>query len=145
MGSTQPTSKTVSDAFDATMTAVKRLEDAGVKVKITPTKSQNDEKTVKQYDTPDRIEPNKWVSVSFFPKNDEEAKMIYEEGDKLRSLNISFDTGGGCGSRDWELDWSFTVMEDMSTPREGHEIVENVITELETKAAGEGECQETKN
>lgn len=33
-------------------------------------------------------------------------KKIFEIEKKLLEIGISFDTGAGCGFRDWEWDWS---------------------------------------
>jgi hypothetical protein len=31
---------------------------------------------------------------------------LFEIEKKFHEIGISFDTGGGCGGRDWEWDWS---------------------------------------
>jgi aminopeptidase-like protein len=40
------------------------------------------------------------------PVNEDNIEKIFEAERLLRELGITFDTGYGCGVRDWELDWS---------------------------------------
>ncbi len=44
------------------------------------------------------------IDVSDMTKEQREA--LYKAEGFLRQAGISFDTGQGCGARDWELDWS---------------------------------------
>jgi len=95
-------------AYDLTLKAVKSLESAGIEIKITPSQSRTDLELVTKYNQPERVAPEKWVSVSLFPKTQAEAQLILKKARNLGRLGISFDTGGEPnGQRDWELDWSF--------------------------------------
>lgn len=57
--------------------------------------------------------PTKWCRIVFCPKDEHESKAIFEAQKLLGNLGIYFDSGGGCGQRDWETDWSFCY-----TPKE---------------------------
>ena len=35
-------------------------------------------------------------------------KTLFEIEKKFRKIGVSFDTGAGCGGRDWEWDWSLS-------------------------------------
>jgi len=37
---------------------------------------------------------------------DDKLEHLFKAEDELRKAGVSFDTGCGCGARDWELDWS---------------------------------------
>ena len=39
---------------------------------------------------------------------DEQWKHLYKAEDELGKIGIKFDTGCGCGHRDWEFDWSLS-------------------------------------
>lgn len=127
----------VNEAYDHTLTVVDEIKEAGVKVEIKPCSSRDNEDLVKKYDVPNRISSDKWIHVSFFPKGKEEIDLVFEKGRALRALNICFDSGGGCGSRDWELDWSFTIKEDASLEKESYELVEGAIQGMEESKVGE--------
>ena len=53
---------------------------------------------------------------------------LFEIERKLRELGVNFDTGGGCGGRDWEWDWSLegpiklTLLEQLDVEEEIHEV-----------------------
>ena len=38
--------------------------------------------------------------------SDEQLKHIFKAGEELTKAGVTFDTGCGCGNRDWEFDWS---------------------------------------
>ena len=99
---------TATEAYELTLKAIASLESAGIAIKVTPSKSRTDLEIIAKYRQPERVAPEKWVSVSLFPKTQAEAQLILKKARNLGRLGISFDTGGEPnGQRDWELDWSF--------------------------------------
>lgn len=98
---------TIKDAYNLTINKILELRDSGVDVTIEPSKSKNNKDTVKKYDRPDRLSSDDWVHVSFNIKSEEDTKKVREAADFVGSKGVRFDTGGGCGKRDWEMDWSF--------------------------------------
>lgn len=123
---------TTDQAYELTMQAVKSLESAGIAIKITPSKSRTDLELIAKYRQPERVVPNKWVSVAFLPKTPAEAQLILKAARNLGRLGISFDTGGEPnGQRDWELDWSFAYRGVPDFAKEqAQETVETLIQRL---------------
>jgi len=118
---------TADEAHDYVMEIVKRLQASGVvttvKMYDTP---RGDEGSAERADwdrhyqsvldkygkLPERADPQKWCNISFQPKDGNQLARIAEVCVRLTRLGIMFDSGGGCGSLDWELDWSFRFKED---------------------------------
>ena len=98
---------TTDEAYDMTMAVVKELQSEGIRVEMKPSKSRDNPETVAKYSGPERVKPDKWFHVSFYPENDFQRKSISREVKHLGWLGIFFDNGGGMGVTDWELDWSF--------------------------------------
>ena len=46
------------------------------------------------------------VLISIPIKNKEQLEHIFKAGEELSKAGVVFDTGAGCGMRDWEFDWS---------------------------------------
>ena len=126
---------TTDEAYELTMQAVKSLESAGLAIKITPSQSRTDLELIAKYNQPERVAPEKWVSVAFLPKNQAEAQLILKKARNLGRLGISFDTGGEPGGkRDWELDWSFAYRGVPDFQKEqAQETVEDLIQKLSTE------------
>lgn len=63
-----------------------------------------------------------WATLSFDLKamGEEGLKHLFKAEGELRKVGIHFDTGCGCGYRDWELDWSLKGAE-LRNPREVEE------------------------
>jgi len=40
--------------------------------------------------------------------SEEQLEHIFKAGEELSKAGIKFDTGYGCGNRDWEFDWSLS-------------------------------------
>lgn len=97
----------ITEAYYFTMDKVKELRDGGIDVLIKSSSSKNNPDTVKKYNRPDRISPDLWHHVSFQISDLEQYQKIHEAANYLGLCGIGFDTGCGCGSSDWELDWSF--------------------------------------
>ena len=101
------------DAYKMTLESIEFLKSKGLKVEINESKSRSDTDITSKYKSPDRLPPDKWIHVSIeIPDDKDLQKLIFDEQRKLMNNNISFDTGSGCGVRDWELDWSFHIMYD---------------------------------
>lgn len=47
-----------------------------------------------------------WVNVKITNAGLGGTQTSFAAEDEIRKLGISFDTGAGCGGRDWEWDWS---------------------------------------
>ena len=123
---------TTSEAYDLTIQAVTSLESAGIAIKVTPSKSRTDLEIIAKYRQPERVVPDKWVSVAFLPKTPAEAQLILKAVRNLGRIGISFDTGGEPnGQRDWELDFSFAYrgVPDFSK-EQAQEAVEDLIQRL---------------
>jgi len=46
------------------------------------------------------------VLIQFPITSKEQLEHLFNAGDELRKAGVTFDTGAGCGKRDWEFDWS---------------------------------------
>ena len=46
------------------------------------------------------------VLIKFPSPTEEQILHLFNAQDELAKAGVSFDTGSGCGSRDWEFDWS---------------------------------------
>lgn len=102
---------TVDEALKLTMEEVNAILQRGVRIQVKPSTSCSDEELVKKYDRPGRLKPDEWRHVTFFPKTDEHRALVHQKAMDLGRRGICFDSGGGDGERDWELDWSFHVAE----------------------------------
>ena len=120
---------TTNEAYELTLKAVTSLESAGIAVKITPSQSRTDLELIQKYNQPERVAPEKWVSVALFPKTQAEAQLILKKARNLGRLGIAFDTGGEPnGQRDWELDFSFSYRGVPNFAKEqAQETVEDLI------------------
>jgi len=123
---------TSTEAYELTLKAVTSLESAGIAIKITPSKSRTDLELIAKYRQPERVVPNKWISVAFFPQTPADAQLILKKARNLGRIGITFDTGGEPnGQRDWELDWSFAYRGDPDFAKEqAQETVETLIQVL---------------
>jgi hypothetical protein len=99
---------TTDEAYQRTMDAVLDLKSSGIEVNIVPSGAREREEMVQKYSGPERVSSDKWVHVHFVGVDKEQSQRIHDAAMLLSRDGISFDTGGGCGGRDWELDWSFS-------------------------------------
>ena len=122
---------TVDEAYELTLSIIEELQKSGIKVEKIPTRSRTDPEIVNKYDREDRIKPEKWYHVTFYPANKTESRAIHEKARYLGNLGITFDTGGNTELRDWELDWSFRCGDIPDAEREkARDIVEDIIDNL---------------
>ena len=91
---------TLIEAYDLVLKEAKKFDG----VVITPIDKSDDEDLNKS-DLPVEL----WRHISI---PDLGGSTLFELESKLfQEHGISFDTGWGGGIRDWEIDWSFSVME----------------------------------
>ena len=132
-----------NEAHDYTMEVVRDLQAAGIAVTVrlyssTEGRTANWPKhyadvLAKYGGQPGRASPEKWCNVNLKPHGEEQGRLIWEKQKHLGWMGIRFDSGGGCGGRDWELDWSFRLVEGgPDTEREAQvDMVNGLIDELE--------------
>lgn len=120
---------TTLEAFQETVDIIRELEQSGIRVIFKPSKFKDDAECVARYSGPERIPPDKWCNVSFFPTTDDQKIIIHEKCKHLGWMGVGFDTGGCDGQRDWELDWSFRFVEKSTdhVPEEAREIVQDLL------------------
>lgn len=123
---------TPTDAYYFAMTKVNELKEGGIEITIKPSKSRNNEDTVKKYNKPNRIPPELWNHISFKILDAGQAQKVMEMGNYLGMCGISYDTGGCAGCRDWEFDWSFSYRkgEENWEWRDAREEVEDMINQM---------------
>jgi len=123
---------TTIEAHQLTFKKIKELEKSGISVEIKPSKSRESSEMIKKYNNPGRVPPEYWFFVTFFIDNNAQAMKIHEAANYLGMCGITFDTGGCCNYRDWELDWSFryTGVEDEKW-RDARDSVEDMILHMD--------------
>lgn len=123
---------TANEACELTMQIVTSLGSAGIKITITPSSSRSDSEMIQKYNQPERVSPDKWITVSFLTKTQSEVQLIHKKARNLGRLGIMFDTGGAPnGQRDWELDWSFAYRGIPDFAREeSQQTVEDLIQQF---------------
>lgn len=103
----------VNSAYKHTMNVINSLEKQNIEILIqVPRVIRNSETpeeldVVKKYNKPDRLHYSEWRNVQFKVKSKLEAEKVSFARRYLGINGCSFDTGAGCGSMDWEIDWSF--------------------------------------
>lgn len=125
----------VDEAYGRVMSTVDELRSFGLRTVVKPSRSCCNPEIVEKYKGPDRLTPNKWVHVSFFPDTDEQRTAIAEAARSLGWSGIFFDVGGCAGQRDWELDWSFhcTGIPDGEKERDREDLESIIKDVLETE------------
>jgi len=122
--------KDVNDAYKHTMNVIESLKKRRIDVLIQiprvirESNNPEDLDVVKEYNLPDRINWPCWRNIQFKIKNKEEAELVSFARRYLGINGCSFDTGAGCGSMDWEIDWSFRFTgTEESKEREDFDVV----------------------
>lgn len=106
--------KNVNEAYKHTIGVIESLKKQGIEVlvqqprTIRESKNPDELDVVKKYNKPNRLHWTYWRNIQFKVKNQEEAEKVSFARRYLGINGCSFDTGAGCGSMDWEIDWSFT-------------------------------------
>ena len=103
----------IMQAYEEVWGSLKNINRKGVKFSVLPSHSRHIESTLSKYDNrTDRLPRSYWSRVEFAASSEADTDAIREEEVRLSALNIAFDTGGCCGTRDWEIDWSLHIAED---------------------------------
>lgn len=100
---------TLKEAYGLTLIKIEELISEGFKVSKVESNSRNNPETIAKYNSPDNLSPELWYHISFNLSGSLSIERIMDASRYLRMCGIRFDTGAGCGSCDWELDWSFSV------------------------------------
>lgn len=100
--------ETVEDAYAEAMASVEKLRQSGIALTLVVPKSASNPETISKF--ADRLPLDKWRHVTFFPSTQIDSDEIQSEHRRLIDLGIGFDSGGGSGERDWELDWSLRLI-----------------------------------
>lgn len=111
------TFKSADQAFDYMLGVVEKIKNKGISVTINQwykedEKSEHQDHCIKQYNGDECASYLKWCNICFTPKTKEECDLIFYTQKALGWLGISFDSGGGMGSRDWQTDWPFKYNPD---------------------------------
>ena len=124
----------VYEALRLTFKTLGELDHAGIEVALRPSRSRFIPETVERYNRPGRLAPEYWFSANLKAVTQEQADLIFESANELARIGICFDTGGGCGGRDWELDWSLHVeafdSDYVKQMEEGRGVVEDMINQM---------------
>jgi hypothetical protein len=99
----------IDEAYAIAIDTVNDLEQQGIKVERTKSRSATNPAILEKYRYPERPKPEQWLNIKFCPGNKEQTDAIHQACLGLAWQGIVFDTGGGQGARDWELDWSFRL------------------------------------
>ena len=103
----------LQEGYEAALRAIWTIAESGIAVRIKSSRSASDPQMVAKYKKNpkglERLPASLWVNVNFQPRDPAGSRRVFEETQRLRSAGVGFDTGGGEGGRDWELDWSFTA------------------------------------
>lgn len=107
--------RNINEAYKHTMSVVESLKKEGIDVLIQEPRVIRESETpdeldvVKKYNNPNRLHWSYWRNVQFKVKTKEESQKVSFARTYLGINKISFDVGSGCGSIDWEIDWSFRL------------------------------------
>jgi len=124
----------IMEAYMFTLDILDELKQKGVEVTISQTGDETNKDIVKKYSQPTNLPLKHWVHVQLEAKRPEHVKEIADASMKLSKSGINFDTGGGEGFRDWELDWSFShsgIEDEKITKAKMN--VEKMICEIEAE------------
>ena len=121
----------IDTAYNEVWTSLRTLAEKGVKFEVRPSSGRRSRELQEKYEH--KLPVNKWCHVTFYVNDAVEDSAIIDEVNRLAKMNIGFDTGGGFGLRDWEIDWSLELLDDEHLTnmmiRKGQ--LSNLIDELE--------------
>lgn len=118
----------IMEAYELTMETVRQLRVDGIEVDISLSLSSVKQGMLDKYSK--NLPPCFWSHVTLKPTSKEEACKIQEKQEELRQYGISFDSGGGCGGRDWEIDWSFGLNPVNSKHIQDVETSQTIVNKL---------------
>jgi len=99
----------VNKAYSEIMNVIQQIKDIGIKVEISSNESPNED-LVKKYKN--RLQPELWRHVTFYPVTNLQKDLIYQYSIKLNEMGILFDIGQGFGGINWKIDWSLRIKND---------------------------------
>jgi len=110
--------KNVNDAYEHSMHIIEKLKSKGIEIDLIVPRiireSDNPDIDLKdlisRYSQPERLHWSKWrhVQIKSQSLNDQsKIDLVRFSREYLVRNGIMFDSGSGCGSIDWEIDWSF--------------------------------------
>ncbi len=109
------------EAYRRTLDAAGDLRVDGIKTEITQSLSNHDQE---ENGLPKAI----WVKIVFHPTDQAQVDAINKKLDELGWACIVFDTSGHQGQRQWDVDWSFEVVDTPDGEWEGRrKEVEDMI------------------
>jgi len=106
------------EAYEYTLDVVKDLRSQGIKSKIIEVECRHDKASVDRFSGEGHIPPEKWICVAFSITTKEQSDLIFEKKRELCWMKITFDYGGSRGLRDWSLDWSFLLNDEIDNNHE---------------------------
>lgn len=123
---------TIQEAYDATIEKIAEFEYSGIEVTRQPHPSRNNPEMVQKYSGTDHLKPELWLHISFHVTDRNEAYRVRQAAHYLGLAGIIFDVGGAEGLRDWELDWSFHLVDPGESElwQEAGDYVEDIINEF---------------
>ncbi len=123
---------TIQEAYEATLEKVAELEQSGIVVTRQPHPGKDVSKITKEYSGEDYLEPELWMKISFHVEDRHGAYRVRQAAHYLGLAGIIFDVGGAEGLRDWEIDWSFHIVDAAENEQwqEAGDYVEDIINEF---------------
>jgi hypothetical protein len=122
--------KSIEEAFNYTLSILKGLQKNGIKIEKYPSNARFIQEIIDDFrKIESRLKPKNWYHVELTFVNPEQKKIIYDAQKDLLEKGITFDTGGIGDIRDWELDWSFHLIdeEERKEKKERISIVSDVL------------------
>ena len=114
---------------------LKNINRAGVKFSVQPSHSRDIGSTLSEFNNrSDRLPAELWSHVEFVASSEAYTDILREEEVRLSALNIAFNTGGSSCTRDWEIDWSLHIAEDLDidSMEEGRRTVKDTLDSMES-------------
>ena len=95
----------ISEAYDFLMKKVDELKEQGIEISFRDSIATPD--TIEKYNKLNRLPSTKWKTISLGIQREGDLGKVREIEHLCSMVGIYFDTGYGCGQREWEIDWSF--------------------------------------
>ena len=94
----------ILEAYRHTLDVAGDLRVSGIKTEITQSRSNHDQEE-------NGLPKSMWVQIIFHPTKQAQVDAINQTLDELGWACIVFDTSGHPGQRQWDVDWSFAVLD----------------------------------
>lgn len=119
------------EAYKCAMNAAGDLRVDGIKTEFKQSRSDHAQEE-------DGLPKSMWVQIIFHPTKQSQVDTINQKLDELGWACIVFDTSGHPGQRQWDIDWSFEVMDTPDGEWEGRrKEVEDMIDGMGGDGAAE--------